>query len=58
MVLLSTIWLLPLISAFLVAFMPPRWSKLMSAAAALVTLGIATLVVIEREHLRAERDFG
>ena len=44
MVLLSTIWLLPLISAFLVAFMPPRWSKGMSVAAALVTLGIAGAV--------------
>src|SRR6202521_87813 len=43
---LTTIWLLPLISAFLVAFMPPRWSKWMSVAAALVTLGIATLVVV------------
>jgi NADH-quinone oxidoreductase subunit M len=46
MVLLSTIWLLPLISAFLVAFMPQPWSKWMSAAAALVTLGIATVVVV------------
>ena len=46
MVLLSTIWLLPLISAFLVAFMPPRWSKWMSVAAALVTLGIAGAVAL------------
>jgi len=45
-VLLSTIWLLPLISAFLVAFMPPRWSKWMSVAAALVTLGIAGAVAL------------
>jgi NADH-quinone oxidoreductase subunit M len=46
MVLLSTVWLLPLISAFLVAFMPPPWSKWMSVAAALVTLGITTSVVV------------
>jgi NADH-quinone oxidoreductase subunit M len=46
MVLLSTIWLLPLICAFLVAFMPPPWSKWMSVAAALVTLAITTSVVV------------
>ena len=41
MILLTPIWLLPLVGGFLVAFMPPRWSKLMSAATAIVTLGIA-----------------
>jgi NADH-quinone oxidoreductase subunit M len=38
---LTTIWLLPLISAVLVAFMPPRLAKWMGVLAALVTLGIA-----------------
>ncbi len=38
---LTVLWLLPLIGGALVAFMPPRWSKLMSAATAIVTLGIA-----------------
>ena len=41
---LTPIWLLPLIAAFLVSFMPPRWSKWMSVAAATVALGIAALV--------------
>jgi NADH-quinone oxidoreductase subunit M len=38
---LTILWLLPLIGAVLVAFMPPRWSKLMSALTAIVTLGIS-----------------
>ncbi|MDQ6878909.1 MAG: NADH-quinone oxidoreductase subunit M [Candidatus Dormibacteraeota bacterium] len=43
---LTTIWLLPLIGGALVAFMPPRWSKLMSTILAIVTLGIATGVAL------------
>jgi NADH-quinone oxidoreductase subunit M len=46
MIILTPIWLLPLIGAFLVAFMPPRWSKWMSAITAMVTLGIAATVAI------------
>jgi NADH-quinone oxidoreductase subunit M len=43
---LTTIWLLPLIGGVLVALMPPGWSKLMSAATATVTLGIAAGVAL------------
>jgi NADH-quinone oxidoreductase subunit M len=43
---LTVLWLLPLIGGALVAFMPPRWSKLMSALTAIVTLGIAIGVAI------------
>ena len=43
---LTILWLLPLIGAALVAFMPPRWSKLMSALTAMVTLGIAIGVAV------------
>jgi NADH-quinone oxidoreductase subunit M len=43
---LTVLWLLPLVGAVLVAFMPPRWSKLMSAATALVALGIAVGVAL------------
>ncbi|TMC73903.1 MAG: NADH-quinone oxidoreductase subunit M [Chloroflexi bacterium] len=38
---LTILWLLPLIGGILVAFMPPRWSKLMSAVTAIFTLGVA-----------------
>ena len=38
---LTSIWLLPLISALLIAFMPPRFAKWMGVLVALVTLGIA-----------------
>jgi NADH-quinone oxidoreductase subunit M len=43
---LTVLWLLPLIGGALVAFMPPRWSKLMSALTAIVTLGIAIGVAV------------
>jgi NADH-quinone oxidoreductase subunit M len=43
---LTVLWLLPLIGGALVAFMPPRWSKLMAAATAIVTLGIAIGVAL------------
>jgi NADH-quinone oxidoreductase subunit M len=43
---LTTIWLLPLISALLVAFMPPRWSKWMSVAAAVAALIVAAVVAL------------
>lgn len=43
---LTVLWLLPLIGGTLVAFMPPRWSKLMAATTAIVTLGIAAGVAI------------
>jgi len=43
---LTTIWLLPLISAFLVAFMPPRMSKWMSAAAAVAALIVTAVVAL------------
>ena len=43
---LTTLWLLPLIGAVLVTFMPPRWSKLMSALTAIVTLGISIGVAV------------
>jgi NADH-quinone oxidoreductase subunit M len=43
---LTTIWLLPLISAFLVAFMPPRWSKFMSVAAAISALIVTAVVAL------------
>ena len=38
---LTVIWLLPLLGGVLVAFMPPHWSKWMSVATSVVTLGIA-----------------
>jgi NADH-quinone oxidoreductase subunit M len=43
---LTTIWLLPLISAFLVAFMPPRWSKWMSVAASVAALVVTAVVAL------------
>jgi NADH-quinone oxidoreductase subunit M len=43
---LTILWLLPLIGGVLVAFMPPYWSKLMSALTAMVTLGIAIGVAV------------
>jgi NADH-quinone oxidoreductase subunit M len=43
---LTVLWLLPLIGGAFVAFMPPRWSKLMSALTAIVTLGIAIAVAV------------
>jgi NADH-quinone oxidoreductase subunit M len=43
---LTILWLLPLIASGLVAFMPPRFSKLMSAITAIVTLGIAIAVAV------------
>ena len=43
---LTTIWLLPLISAFLVAFMPPRLSKWMSVAAAVAALIVTAVVAL------------
>jgi NADH-quinone oxidoreductase subunit M len=43
---LTIVWLLPLVGGALVAFMPPAWSKLMSAATAIVTLGIAAEVAL------------
>jgi NADH-quinone oxidoreductase subunit M len=43
---LTTIWLLPLISAFLVAFMPPRLSKWMSVAAAVAVLIVTAVVAL------------
>jgi NADH-quinone oxidoreductase subunit M len=43
---LTILWLLPLIGGVLVAFMPARWSKLMSALTALITLGIAVGVAL------------
>jgi len=43
---LTILWLLPLIGGALVAFMPPRMSKLMSAITAIVTLGIAAGVAL------------
>jgi NADH-quinone oxidoreductase subunit M len=43
---LTIIWLLPLIGGALVAFMPARLSKLMSAITAIVTLGIAVGVAL------------
>jgi NADH-quinone oxidoreductase subunit M len=39
--LLTIIWLLPLIAAPLVSFMPPHFAKWMSVLTALVTLGVA-----------------
>src|ERR1700736_999787 len=41
---LTPIWVLPLVGALLVAFMPPRWSKWMSVATAIVTLGFAVIM--------------
>ena len=43
---LTILWLLPLIGGVLVAFMPARLSKLMSAITAIVTLGIAVGVAL------------
>ena len=43
---LTILWLLPLIGGVLVAFMPARLSKLMSAITAIVTLGIAVVVAL------------
>ena len=43
---LTILWLLPLIAAALVAFMPPRLSRLMSAITAIITLGIAAGVAL------------
>ncbi|HVC78460.1 MAG TPA: NADH-quinone oxidoreductase subunit M [Candidatus Micrarchaeaceae archaeon] len=43
---LTILWLLPLIAGALVAFMPARVSKLMSAITAIVTLGIAAGVAL------------
>jgi NADH-quinone oxidoreductase subunit M len=43
---LTILWLLPLIGGTLVAFMPPRLSKLMSAITAIATLGIAVGVAL------------
>src|SRR5437899_3306393 len=38
---LTSIWLLPLVGAVLIAFMPPRFAKWMGVLVALVTLGIS-----------------
>jgi len=38
---LTSIWLVPLIGAILIAFMPPRFAKWMGVLVALVTLGIS-----------------
>jgi NADH-quinone oxidoreductase subunit M len=46
LVTLTVLWLLPLIAGALVAFMPPRFSKLMSAITAIVTLGVAVGVAL------------
>ncbi len=43
---LTSIWLLPLIGAVLIAFMPPRFSKWMGVLVALVSLGIAAGVAL------------
>jgi NADH-quinone oxidoreductase subunit M len=43
---LTILWLLPLIGGALVAFMPPRWSKLMSAVTAIFTLGVAIAMAL------------
>jgi NADH-quinone oxidoreductase subunit M len=43
---LTILWLLPLIGGVLVAFMPARWSKLMSAVTTIFTLGIAIAMAL------------
>jgi NADH-quinone oxidoreductase subunit M len=43
---LTILWLLPLIGSVLVAFMPPRWSKLMSAVTTIFTLGVAIAMAV------------
>ena len=43
---LTILWLLPLIGSGLVAFMPPRWSKLMSAVTTIFTLGVAIAMAV------------
>jgi NADH-quinone oxidoreductase subunit M len=43
---LTILWLLPLIAGALVAFMPPRWSKLMSAITTLFVLGLAITAAV------------
>ncbi len=41
---LTVIWLLPLIAAVLIAFMPPHFAKWMGVVVALATLGVAAAV--------------
>jgi NADH-quinone oxidoreductase subunit M len=43
---LSILWLLPLIGGTLVAFMPARWSKWMSVATTVFTLGVAISMAV------------
>ena len=43
---LTILWLLPLIGGTLVAFMPPRMSKVMSAITAIFALGVAAGVAL------------
>ncbi len=44
---LTTMWLLPLIGAVFVAFMPPRFAKWMSVLVSLATLGLSGFVAVE-----------
>jgi NADH-quinone oxidoreductase subunit M len=43
---LSILWLAPLIGSGLVAFMPARWSKVMSAVTTIFTLGVAIAMAV------------
>ncbi|MGA8924150.1 MAG: NADH-quinone oxidoreductase subunit M [Candidatus Dormiibacterota bacterium] len=43
---LTVIWLLPLIAAVLIAFMPPHFAKWMGVMVALVVLGVAAAVAL------------